>query len=274
VEAWFEALWSDWSMKRYLRLLKLFIANSVQLELEYRANFIFNIGNSLITTSTGFLVLYAMFTKAEAVGGWSFNEVLVLYGIYMIFEALVDMFLFPNLSRMSEYIRKGDMDFFLLKPISSQFMVSVRYIRIWMLPQLLLAFALMGYGMQQLGQLNISNLASLALLLCSALVIVYALWFIMNTTAFYFVKVENISELWFAFFQAASFPISAFPSWARFVLTFIVPIAFITTVPASAAIGKLSLGFAGSSFLIAGLLFFFAQCFWRFSIANYTSASS
>lgn len=261
-------------MKRHLKLLRLFITNSVQLELEYRANFFFNIGNSLITTATGFLVLYVMFSKAEAVGDWTFDEVLVLYGVYMIFEALVDIFLHPNLSRMSEYIRKGDMDFFLLKPISSQFMVSVRYTRIWMFPQLLLAFALIVYGMNQTGQLNSSNLALLTLLLVSALVIVYALWFIMNTTAFYFVKVENISELWFAFFQAASFPVSAFPTWARFLLTFVVPIAFITTVPASAALGKLSLGFACSSLLVAIFLFVVSQLFWRYAIANYTSASS
>jgi ABC-2 type transport system permease protein len=261
-------------VERYFRLLRLFITNSVQLELEYRANFIFNICNSLITTATGFLVLYVMFTKADAVGGWSFDEILVLYGVYMIFEALVDIFLHPNLSRMSEYIRKGDMDFFLLKPISSQFMVSARYTRIWMCPQLLLAFGLIAYGMHQAGQFNISNLALLTLLLCSGLVIVYALWFIMNTTAFYFVKVENISELWFAFFQAASFPISAFPTWARFLLTFIVPIAFITTVPASAAIGKVSVGFAASSLVVAAILFFISQRFWRYAIANYTSASS
>jgi ABC-2 type transport system permease protein len=96
----------------------------------------------------------------------------------------------------------------------------------------------------------------------------------MNTTAFYFVKVDNISELWFAFFQAASFPISAFPTWAKFLLTFIVPIAFITTVPASAAIGKVSLELATSSLLVAALLFAISQWFWRYAIANYTSASS
>jgi ABC-2 type transport system permease protein len=252
----------------------MFIANSVQLELEYRANFFFNICNSLITTATGFLVLYVMFSKAASVGGWAFNEVLVLYGVYMIFEALVDIFLHPNLSRMSEYIRKGDMDFFLLKPISSQFMVSVRYTRIWMFPQLLIAFGLIGYGMSQTGQLNVTNMVLLTLLLTCALVMTYSLWFIMNTTAFWLVKVENISELWFAFFQAASFPVSAFPTWARFLLTFIVPIAFITTVPASAAVGRLTWEFAVSSILVAALLFVISQLFWRYAIANYTSASS
>ncbi len=261
-------------MKRYLRLLRIFTTNSVQLELEYRANFFFNMCNSLITTATGFLVLYVMFSKAESVGGWTFNEVLVLYGVYMIFEALVDIFLYPNLSKMTEYIRKGDMDFFLLKPISSQFMVSVRYTRVWMFPQLLIAFAVIGYGMVQTGQFNLLNIVLLALLLVCALVMVYALWFIMNTAAFWLVKVENISELWFAFFQAASFPVSAFPSWARFLFTFIVPIAFITTIPASAAVGRLTWGFGVSSVLVAAILFALSQLFWRYAVVNYTSASS
>ena len=59
----------------------------------------------------------------------------------------------------------------------------------------------------------------------------------LTTTAFWLVKVDNISELFYAFFSAGRFPVSAFPVWVRFVLTFIVPIAFITTVPAAAAVG-------------------------------------
>ena len=261
-------------MKRYFKLMRIFTANSLQLELEYRGNFVLNIFNSLITTATGLLVLYAMFANADSVGGWSFGEALTLYGVFMVLEALIDIFMYPNLNKLPEYVRTGNMDFFLLKPISAQFMVSARFLSVWMVPQLLLAFGLIGYGMAQAGQLNlVTVLLATGLLFCGA-VIVYAIWLMLTTTAFWLVKVANVSELFYAFFTAGRFPVTAFPAWARFFLTFVVPIAFITTVPASAAVGRLTPGAVLGSVVMASALFGLSRLFWRYAVANYTSASS
>jgi ABC-2 type transport system permease protein len=112
------------------------------------------------------------------------------------------------------------------------------------------------------------------MLFMSGAVIIYALWVMLLTTAFWFVKVENITEIFNAFFAAGRFPVSAFPSWVRFVLTFIVPIAFITTVPASAAVGRLTWSMALASFAIAAALLCLSHLFWRVALASYTSASS
>ena len=261
-------------MRRYLKLMRIFTVNSLQLELEYRGNLVLNVFNSLITTGTGLLVLYAMFDNAASVGGWSFAEALTLYGVFMVFEALIDIFMYPNLNKLPEYIRTGNMDFFLLKPVSAQFMVSARFLRVWMVPQLLLAFGLIGYGMAQASQLNPGAvLLALGLLFCGA-VIVYTVWFMLTTTAFWLVKVANVSELFYAFFTAGRFPVTAFPAWARFFLTFVVPIAFITTVPASAAVGRLTPGAVLGSVVMASALFGLSRLFWRYAVANYTSASS
>ena len=153
-------------------------------------------------------------------------------------------------------------------------MVSFRYLRVWMLPQLLLGLGLVGYGMARSGQLHtIPVLLASGLLLCGAM-IVYAIWFMLTTTAFWLVKVDNISELFYAFFTAGRFPVTAFPTWARLLLTFVVPIAFITTVPASTAVGRLTLGAVLGSVLMASVLFVLSRLFWRYAVANYTSASS
>ncbi len=263
-------------MRRYLKLLRIFTTNSLQLELEYRGNFVLNVFNSLITTATGLLVLYAMFANAESVGGWSFGEALTLYGVFMVFEALIDIFMYPNLNKLPEYIRVGNLDFFLLKPISAQFMVSARFLRVWMLPQLLLALGIIGYGMAQAGQLARGHHRAAGDWACSfaARTIVYAIWFMLTTTAFWLVKVANISELFYAFFTAGRFPVSAFPAWARFFLTFVVPIAFITTVPAAAAVGRLTPGAVLGSVIMAGALFGLSRLLWHYAVANYTSASS
>ena len=98
-------------MKRYLKLIRIFVMNSVQLELEYRLNFVFNIVNSVVSFGAGFIVLYVMFANAENIGGWSFTETLVLYGVFLMMEAFIDVLMYPNLNRIPEYIRTGNMDF-------------------------------------------------------------------------------------------------------------------------------------------------------------------
>jgi ABC-2 type transport system permease protein len=96
----------------------------------------------------------------------------------------------------------------------------------------------------------------------------------LTTTAFWWVRVNNMMELFNAFFVAGRFPITAFPIWVRVILTFIVPIAFITTVPASAAVGRLDWPMALGSLAIAAGFLLLSHLFWRWAVANYTSASS
>src|SRR5258708_8157170 len=92
--------------------------------------------------------------------------------------------------------------------------------------------------MAGLGPLGPLSVAAFLLLLAAAMAIVYAICLMLATLAFWVVKVDNMSELFFAFFAAGRFPVSAFPAWVRLLLTFVVPIAFITTVPAAAPIAR------------------------------------
>lgn len=259
---------------RYLRLLRLFAANSLQLDLEYRADFVISIGTALISLGAGWIVLRVMFTHAESFGGWSFLEALALFGIYLVFEEFVYGVLTLNLNRLPQLIQNGDLDFILLKPVNSQFQVSLRRLPLISLPTALFGIGVVAYATLALGTLTPGNVLLAVLLFLDGVVIVYSMWVLLLTTAFWFVKVENVTEIFNAFFAAGRFPVSAFPSWVRFILTFIVPIAFITTVPASAAVGRLTWTMGLASFAIAALLLVLSHLFWRVALANYTSASS
>jgi ABC-2 type transport system permease protein len=261
-------------MMRYLRLLRLYAANSLQLDLEYRADFGINVVTALISLGAGWIVLDVMFAHAENFGGWTFHEALALFGIYLVFEEFIYGILTLNLSRLPQLIQSGDLDFILLKPVDSQFQVSLRRLPLVSLPTGLFGLGILAYAATALGTLTLGNALLTAVLFMSGVVIIYALWVMLLTTAFWFVKVENITEIFNAFFAAGRFPVSAFPSWVRFLLTFIVPIAFITIVPASAAVGRLTWPMALASLAIAAVLLGLSHLFWRVALASYTSASS
>jgi ABC-2 type transport system permease protein len=259
-------------MRRYVGLLRLFVANSIQLELEYRINLLINAFNSLVAFGAGLAVIYAMFGQAGSIGGWSFHEALVLFGVFMMIQSYVEILLLPNFSELPEQIRTGAFDFVLLKPVSSQFLVSFRHLSIWQFPELLIGLGVALYGMAALGTIGPLSLAAFLLLLLAAMAIVYAICLMLATLAFWVVKVDNMSELFFAFFSAGRFPVSAFPSWVRLLLTFVVPIAFITTVPAAAAIGRLDFGMAALGLALAVGFVAASRWFFRYAVASYTSA--
>jgi ABC-2 type transport system permease protein len=261
-------------VRRYARLWRIFITHSLIQDLEYRVNWWMNAFNSLLSLGASALVLAVVFTQADAIGGWSFDQALTLLGVYLLIEGVTIVFLVPNLNRVPEYVRKGELDYLLLKPIAARFIVSTRYASVWWVPQLGLAWGVIVVGMLRQGTFTPGHVAQLLVMLAAAIGILYAVWFALTTTAFWFVKVDNVSELFTAFFAAGRFPISAYPGWVRALLTFVVPVAFLTTVPAEAAAGTLTWGWALGSLAVAVVLLALSQALWRFALANYTSASS
>ncbi|WP_221088888.1 ABC transporter permease [Deinococcus aquaedulcis] len=262
-------------MRRALRLIRVFTAASVSAQLEYRANFVGAVLASLGEAGVALLGLSLLFSQpgVQQVGGWTFREALLVTGFFMLTEGFISVVVQPNMSKVAEAIRTGNMDFTLLKPIDAQFNVSVRYLNLLRLPDVLLGLGLLVYAASGLSLTLAGWLAAGALYL-SALVIVYCIWLGLSTTAFWFVKTQNVTELFNGLFGAARFPATAFPVPVRLLLTFVVPVALITTVPAQALTGTLTPALALVSPLVAAGLFALTRWFWGRAVASYTSASS
>jgi ABC-2 type transport system permease protein len=128
--------------------------------------------------------------------------------------------------------------------------------------------------MMSMGTLAPLNFLLLFVFLVSAMVLIYAIWSLLHTLAFWFVKVDNISQFFYAIFQTAPFPATAFPPRLRFVFTFVIPVAFMTTVPASAAAGAVDWRFGIASPIVAGFSLWLAHRFWQRALRHYSSASS
>ncbi|MGI8748916.1 MAG: ABC-2 family transporter protein, partial [Deinococcus sp.] len=133
---------------------------------------------------------------------------------------------------------------------------------------------ILGYALPRLDHVPAGGLLLAALLYLCALVTVYSVWFMLATTAFWFVKTDNVTELFNGVFGAGRFPVTSFSAPVRLALTFVLPVAFITTVPAQAITGSLTPGLGLLAPLLAVWLFVASRLFWRRALASYTSASS
>jgi ABC-2 type transport system permease protein len=261
-------------MRRAVFLIAVFLRNSIQVEMEYRANLLASALTSVLSCAMAIMTLLAFFDQTDRVGGWTLPMMIGLFGVTLILEGLIDSWLFPSLNAVSEYVRRGDLDLLLIRPVNSQFIVSFRHLRIWYGPNILLGFGAVLYSMAAQETLTAANVILFLLLTVSGATILYSIWLAASTLSFWFTKVGEVSIIAYTLMEAGRFPVTAYPAWARFALTFVIPIAFITNVPAEAAMGQLTWerGLLG---LAAGLV---ALClgslFWRFGLSRYSSASS
>jgi ABC-2 type transport system permease protein len=260
---------------RYFRLLSIFYRNSLYTEMEYRANFLANLFTSAFWLAFAIMGLHVFFYHRDQIGAWGYYEAMLVVGFFSLFNGFIEALLQPNMSRVIEQIRKGTFDFVLIKPVNSQFIASLRHLSIWKLADVAMGLGICTYAMARLAlSPTIADLLVAAGFVFCGTVILYSIWLMMVTSAFWFVRIDNISELFTAIYETGRFPVSVYPSWMRGVLTFVVPIAFITTFPAAAILGRAELHLLSVALLLAAGLFCGCVYFWRFAVRRYSSASS
>jgi ABC-2 type transport system permease protein len=121
---------------------------------------------------------------------------------------------------------------------------------------------------------TLEQIAFFALMLALGSLMIYSIWLAMVSMAFWFVKIDNFTELFYAFYEAGRYPVTIYRGVVQALLTFVVPIAFVTTFPASALLGRLNGDMLLFGLALAVGLFVFANRFWGFAVKHYSSASS
>ncbi|MGB8706418.1 MAG: ABC-2 family transporter protein [Dehalococcoidia bacterium] len=225
----------------YLRLLAAFFWVSVISELAYRVNFVWQLFQSLLSLGVSLAGLGVIFSYTETLGGWRPDEILALVGVYFLVGGLIGLVIQPSMEQFIESVRDGKLDFTLTKPADAQLIVSIRQVDIWRLIDIVLGLAVLAIALIQLGEkVGGWQAGAFVLMLTAGGVIVYSFFLILATLSFWLVRVENILMIFQSMYEAGRWPISLYPGWLRYGLTFIIPVAFATTVPAEALTGRLT----------------------------------
>ncbi len=264
-------------MTRFLRLIGVFIRTSAQQELAYRANFLIALLHSLLNLITGVAGLAVIFGQVESIQGWDFSATLAVLGVYLTVGALRDLFISPSLDSLAGMdgdVWSGRLDFTLLRPVDIQFLVSFRQWRLFSLLDLILGLGVLGLAVSRLSlTLTPERLIAFVVLLFAALILLYAILLIFTALVFWSPGFL-FTWLFNGLFQMARYPVGLYPGWLRLVLTWIIPVGLITTVPAEALTGSLAPATLVGSLLLAGTLFVVASRLFRRGLRRYASASS
>ncbi len=260
---------------RTLRLFLTFFRISLISEAAYRVNFFIQLFQSLLNLGMSLAGLAIIFSYTSTLGGWRPAEVLALVGIYFLVGGIISLVIQPGMQELIDSVRTGTLDFVLTKPEDAQLTISIRHVEIWSLIDILLGFIILIIALRRIGG-NVGLLPAgefIAMLLAGA-VIIYSFWLILATLSFWFVRVENILVIFQSMYEAGRWPISLYPGWLRYGLTFIVPVAFATSVPAEALTSRLSGQTLTLAIVLAIALFILSRIFWKIGLRHYSGASA
>ena len=263
------------NLKKYIKVYLLFIYTSLSSELEYKANFIIDFITAFLSLIGSIFLLTIFFQNTDNIGGWKFEQAIIIQGIYTILNGITNTWFNPNLKEIVKHIREGTLDFVLLKPIDSQFFISLKRIAPSGILEIIIGVVLLFYSIV-INQININLyfiFLSLITLFCS-IGILYSLWFLISTTTIWFVKTWNAIEVLRSFLYVGRFPLNSFSFSLRVFFSIFIPIAFITTIPSQVFLGIAQIWEILIELAVSVLFLIVSRRFWLFALKYYTSASS
>lgn len=259
----------------FFKLISTLFKVNFQMAVAYRADTVINILLNIMWLGWELLGLSIIFSNTETLGGWGIGELIALLGVFRLVNTLMMFLVWPNTEKFNLSIRDGSMDYTILQPVSSMFLVTFSRMNVWRIWDFILATILIVVGVNIAGDVATpSSIFNFILLTISGTVVIYSLWIVLIAFTFYFTKFDNNVTLLQALLDAGRYPVTVYPVWLKIIVTFLIPIAVATTIPLQALRQELGtsqvvmfVGIGVASFIIASQI-------WKFGLKKYSGASS
>lgn len=256
-------------------VVRTLVGVSALNELQYRVNFFLQLVQSLVALATAIAVVALVFLYTPSLGGWSPWELMVVVGVHTALGGVIRSLIQPSMQLLMEDIREGKLDFALTKPVDAQLVVSLRRITVWPLVDVVVGLGVVVVAAFQAGvDVSVFGVGAFLVGLPLGAVMIYCLWLIITTGAFWIVRMEHVAELFNGLYQAGRWPIGLFPGWLRLVFTVLVPLAFAVTLPSEVLTGRAGLLALGGAAAFTLVLAAVTRWFWRLGLRNYAGASA
>lgn len=260
---------------RHLRLWRRFVVQALIRDTHYRTHFFSTILVGVIQLFVALIPIWLLFGYTDSVRGWDRSEVVVLMGMYQIVTGLLAAFLAPNLSRMTSYISRGELDIVLIRPVSAHFYVTFRWIDLAELGNVLTGAMILALGLARSGSAGGAvGVVQAVVLAGSGLVLLACVWSALALMAFWMQSVEPIPGVFNAALETGKYPVGFFPVGVRAFLMFAFPVAFATTFPAAALTGGVGWWPVAGGVLLSAVAATLVRRIWRLGLRSYASASS
>jgi ABC-2 type transport system permease protein len=216
-----------------------------------------------------------IFNHVPAIRGWTRGEAFLIVATLFIVESVRVIFFRDNLQEFPTSVTEGSLDVILSKPVDAQFWVSLRRVNFNGLSLFGGGVLFLFYAIRLVHiALSIKVIAVYILLVLCGALISYSLWFMLITCAFWYYRIDNISDLFSRVIDIGRYPSAVFGGILKVIFYTVIPLAVITNFPAEALRGTLTISALLYAFGLTALFLFLSRRFWLFAVSNYSSASS
>jgi ABC-2 type transport system permease protein len=229
----------------YFRVFLTFVRNSLIRDMMFPTNFIIESISSIgwVAMNLALYVLifnYTNYLGSSAAGGgaWDKYQFFVFLATSLLINNLVQMFFMPNAEEFSELIRTGNLDFALLKPIDTQFLISLAKVDWSAAANLVLGVLLLAYALPRLDGFTPSLLAFVLypLYVVLGVLVMYSIMIALAATSVWLGRNQSLYDFWFYITNFARYPLEIYNgpigNYLRWTLTFVLPVLVVVNVPA------------------------------------------
>jgi ABC-2 type transport system permease protein len=269
---------SNWAgrLRRYGVIYLALWQNSVVREMSFKSNFLLWIVVEVLWFALQLSFIGVIYLHTDHIATWTKWEVVLLLGASQFIQQIFQALFLTNCTQLSELIRTGRLDFMLLLPVNTRFLVSLRQVDLGGFINAGTGLAVIWYAAHRLHAVPSAAQVFGFLLLCAAgIMIHYSLIFILASVAFWTVRAQGIIWGYYSLFNVSRLPDAAFQGFFRAFFTFAIPMLLVANVPAKLLLNRISS--PGPMLLLlgmGGLCLFVSELVWRLSIRYYTSASA
>lgn len=277
----------------YGKVFLTFARNSIVRDMSFRTNFILQCISSISWALMNFGLYKIIYGHTRQIGQWGEHEFFVFLATMWIINSIVQAFFMPNADEFSELIRTGNLDYALLKPIDTQFLISFTRIDWSQLTNLVTGLAILGLSLYQLTRQPENPLTILpwtvfayVFYIACGTVVMYGLMFTLAATSIWLGRNQNLYTFWFYITNFYRYPMEIYQrgvlGWSLFAtFTFIIPILVVVNVPARLLARPLRPHWHQHEWSLAGLAIVAAfvslavsRIIFRLALSSYRSASS
>ena len=264
------------SVSRYAGIYAALLRNSVVREMGFKTNFLLWIAVESLWFAMQIAFIAVIYQHTDRIVDWTQWQVVLLIGASQFIQQIFQAIFMSNVSQLSELIRTGKLDFMLLLPVNTRFLVSLRQVDLGGLANAVSAVAVMVYALYRLELVpTVWQLGAFLVLVTAGVLIHYSLMFLLSTISFWTIQAQGMVWGYYSMFNIARLPDVVFKGVFKAVFTFVVPVLLVANVPVKMLVGKLQSPWELAMVLAMTLLCLaVSEKVWRAALRRYGSASS
>ncbi len=263
-------------MRRYFEIYQMLFRNSLIREMNFKANFLLWMAVELLWFVGQIFFIEVLFSYVDKIGDWTKWQVVLLVGTHQIIGQLFQAFFYANLANLPELVRTGKLDFLLLQPVDSQFIVSTNRFGADSVINSLVGVAIVIFSLMKLGiHPSFWQILAYAGAVVLGIGIHYSIMFSLATVSFWIVRAQGVIHGYYNLFNIARYPDVVFRGVFRAIFSFAIPVIIVANTPARVL---MNLGNTPTLFLqlalASGTVIVLSRLFWKVALSRYSSASS